>query len=216
MAEFFIKIISEVILGLFKWLVIYLVLYPLYYLVWCPLYYVVLYPLYYVLLRPFIFKINKIINFLAKGAVRILFYKKKQLFLTIILFPFALGALITEGMFPLGIAALGLNWWIIGIYPFNKKNKVNEADKTSIDTSNKGLDEALILASFAAIQNGVIDTETDKAVLAAFQKFSSKTQDLESTQNYLNGLSEDQITGVVSNVKGILHEVESVNSENDK
>ena len=201
MAGFFSKIISSLlllILKLLKWLVIYLVLYPLYY----------------VILYPFIFVINKIIGFLARGTVRILLYKKKQIFLTIILLPLAIGALIIEGMFPVGIVILGFNWWIIGIYPFNKKSKVNKEGKTSIDTSNKGLDEALILASFAAIQNGVIDTETDEAVLAAFQRFSSKTQDLESTQNYLNGLSEDQITGVVSNVKGILHEVEFVNSEN--
>ena len=75
-------------------------------------------------------------------------------------------------------------------------------------------DELLIIGSFHSIQSGLATTEVDEAVLAAFQRYSSETQDLDSVQEYLENLSETQITGVVSSVKGILHEMEFVKIEN--
>lgn len=51
-------------------------------------------------------------------------------------------------------------------------------------------------------------------VLAAFKRYSKETQDMGSVREYLNGMSKDQIGGVVSNVKGILHEMKFVRVEN--
>ena len=75
-------------------------------------------------------------------------------------------------------------------------------------------DELLIIGAFIDIKNGFVTTETNQAVLAAFRRYSSETQDLESVRTYLDALSEEQITGVVSSVKGILHEMEFVRMEN--
>ena len=79
------------------------------------------------------------------------------------------------------------------------------------------LDEALIVASVGAVWGGrhlSQLTEQDEVVLAAFARYSGQTQDLEATSEYLRGMSEDQLLGVVSNVKGILHEMEYVRYEN--
>ena len=76
------------------------------------------------------------------------------------------------------------------------------------------LDEIMIIGSFVAIRDGYDLTETDGAVLAAFQRYSGETQDIESIRDYLGQLSDAQIGGVVSNVKGILHEMEYVRIEN--
>ncbi len=75
-------------------------------------------------------------------------------------------------------------------------------------------DELAIIASLQAIRDGFESTEQDQAVLAAFRRYSGKTQDIDSVRDYLNALSENQIVGVVSNVKGILHEMEFVSLEN--
>ncbi len=75
-------------------------------------------------------------------------------------------------------------------------------------------DEIMIIESLAAIRDGSGLTETDEAVLAAFQRCSGETQDIESIRDYLGELSDAQIGGVVSNVKGILHEMEYVRIEN--
>ena len=87
-------------------------------------------------------------------------------------------------------------------------------EKTIIRFLKTNLDEMLILASFQSIQGGFFDIETNEMIIAAFKRYSKDTQDPESIQNYLNNLSEEQITGVVSNVKGILHEMEFVKLEN--
>ena len=87
-------------------------------------------------------------------------------------------------------------------------------EKTIVRFLKTNLDEMLILASFQSIQGGFFDIETNEMIIAAFKRYSKDTQDPESIQNYLNNLSEEQITGVVSNVKGILHEMEFVKLEN--
>lgn len=74
-------------------------------------------------------------------------------------------------------------------------------------------DELAIMMSLVAVRDS-IETEQDMAVLAAFQRYSGKTQKIDDVRSYLNGLSEDQIAGVVHNVKGILHEMEFVRIEN--
>ena len=76
------------------------------------------------------------------------------------------------------------------------------------------LDGILVMGSLLSIRGEGITSEVDEAVLAAFQRYSPDTQGLSSVQNYLSGLSGDQIVGVVSNVKGILHEMEFVKMEN--
>ncbi len=92
-------------------------------------------------------------------------------------------------------------------FEFSKENKTIKFIETNFD-------ELLIIASFQSIQHGFVNAEADEAVLAAFKRYSSDTQDLESVQRYLNDMSEEQISGVVSNVKGILHEMEFVRIEN--
>ena len=92
-------------------------------------------------------------------------------------------------------------------------NQLKSGNKT-VQFIKTNFDEILIIGAFESIRGGFGTTETDQAVLAAFQRYSSQTQDLDSVQNYLNDLSEDQITGVVSSVKGILHEMEFVKIEN--
>lgn len=87
-------------------------------------------------------------------------------------------------------------------------------ESSTVKFVKKNFDEVLIISAFASIQNGFGTTETDQAVLAAFQRYSSQTQDIESVRTYLDGLSDEQITGVVSSVKGILHEMEFVKIEN--
>lgn len=91
--------------------------------------------------------------------------------------------------------------------------KTGFADKVarSIETN---IDEILIVGSLAAVRDGSRLSETDEAVLAAFRRYSGETQDIESVRDYLSGLSEAEIGGVVSNVKGILHEMEYVRIEN--
>ena len=87
-------------------------------------------------------------------------------------------------------------------------------DEPVITFIKTNFDEAMIVASFLSIQEGYGDTEVDEVVLAAFQRYSDDTQDFESVQNYLSEFDEDSISGVVSNVKGILHEMEFVRMEN--
>ena len=87
-------------------------------------------------------------------------------------------------------------------------------ESSTVKFIKTNFDELLIIGAFASIQNGFGTSKIDEAVLSAFQRYSSKTQDLESVQTYLDSLSEEQITGVVSSVKGILHEMEFVKIEN--
>ena len=84
----------------------------------------------------------------------------------------------------------------------------------TINFVRTNLDELAILASFESIRTGFGVTEYDQAVLEAFKRYSDKTQDMESVRDYLEGMTEEQILGVISNVKGILHEIEFVRMEN--
>jgi hypothetical protein len=81
------------------------------------------------------------------------------------------------------------------------------------------LEEPLILASlgkmaFLGMENL---TETDQAVLAAFRRSSTDLHDVgsEEISAYLRGLDEEALPGIVSNTKGILHEMQFVELENE-
>lgn len=58
------------------------------------------------------------------------------------------------------------------------------------------------------------DPDLSEAVLSAFQRYSGHTQTWAEIESHLEGMTEDQLAGVVSNVKGILHEMEFVRIEN--
>jgi len=82
----------------------------------------------------------------------------------------------------------------------------------------KNLDEAGILAALGNIKVAEkLDSlkEQDQLILEAFKRYSNSTQSLDEIQNYLEGMTESQIPGVVNNVKGILHELEFVSMENE-
>src|SRR5210317_579136 len=82
---------------------------------------------------------------------------------------------------------------------------------------SRRFDEATILASLAkiAFQADTELTEQDFTALAALRR-SSPDWDLtlEETSQRLASYSEEQIAGLVNNVKGILHEMEFVQIEN--
>lgn len=75
-------------------------------------------------------------------------------------------------------------------------------------------DEFSILSSLLYIQGLGSPAESYDAVLSAFRRYSGETQTTEEVANYLEGLSEHQVPGVVSAIKGILHEMEFVRLEN--
>lgn len=75
-------------------------------------------------------------------------------------------------------------------------------------------DDITIITSLQLIRNGKKLSETDSIVLAAFQRYSNSTNNLEETVSYLQSMSDEQLVGVISNVKGILHEMEYVRLEN--
>ena len=81
------------------------------------------------------------------------------------------------------------------------------------------LEEPLILASLArvAFSGAVGLSDTDQAVLAAFRRSSDTLRDAgpEEISTYLRGLDEDALPGIVSNTKGILHEMQFVSVENE-
>lgn len=75
-------------------------------------------------------------------------------------------------------------------------------------------DELSILSSLLYIQGLGSPSESYDAVLSAFRRYSGETQTATEVANYLDGLSEHQVPGVVSAIKGILHEMEFVRLEN--
>lgn len=81
------------------------------------------------------------------------------------------------------------------------------------------LEEPLILASLARMAfTGPSDlSDTDYAVLAAFRRSSNVLHDAdpEDVGAYLRGVDEDALPGIVSNTKGILHEMRFVEIENE-
>ncbi|MBE0595841.1 MAG: hypothetical protein IH614_01075 [Desulfuromonadales bacterium] len=73
------------------------------------------------------------------------------------------------------------------------------------------------LATVAITEEISVLSEKEHAVLAALRRSNSSLQDVSypEIQDYLRGLNETQIPGLVSNVKGILHEMEFVRLENE-
>ena len=101
----------------------------------------------------------------------------------------------------------------------HKKNKEkfefpNEPLNESIKFLKTNFDDIIIITSLQLIRNGEKLSERDSIVLAAFQRYSHSTNNLEETVSYLQSMSDEQLVGVVSNVKGILHEMEYVRLEN--
>ena len=78
----------------------------------------------------------------------------------------------------------------------------------------KNIEEKTILAIFTKIKIEEALTIGDKLVLEAFQRYSPALEDPNVLREYLSNLSDAQLNGVASNVKGILHELEFVTKEN--
>ncbi len=92
------------------------------------------------------------------------------------------------------------------------------SSKPKIEYLKKNFEEISILAVLTrlALDELIEPTIDDEMVIQAFRR--SKTDlhgaSLEEIGNYLSNMDEDSIGGVVSNVKGILHEMEWVAMEN--
>ena len=84
----------------------------------------------------------------------------------------------------------------------------------------KNFDSAAIVSALSAVAL-TDDTEDledrDHAILAALRRSNTLLENapLPEIQAYLRGLDDDQVPGLVSNVKGILHEMEFVRVENE-
>jgi hypothetical protein len=94
------------------------------------------------------------------------------------------------------------------------------SDAKCIHYLRTNFDSAAIVAALLAValtdEPGNLE-ERDLAILAALRRSNSMLEDasLSEIQHYLRGLDEEQILGLVSNVKGILHEMEFVRIENE-
>lgn len=81
------------------------------------------------------------------------------------------------------------------------------------------LEEPLILASLGKIGFSGTDnlTDADQAVLAAFRRSSTELHEASPPEVgvYLRNLDEEALPGIVSNTKGILHEMQFVELENE-
>ena len=79
----------------------------------------------------------------------------------------------------------------------------------------KNIEEKTILAIFAKVKASEALTLGDRLVLDAFKRYSPQLSDESTLREYLSNLSDIQLQGVSSNVKGILHELEFVARENN-
>jgi hypothetical protein len=84
----------------------------------------------------------------------------------------------------------------------------------------KNFDSAAIVAALSTIAltgDAEALSEGDHAILAALRRSNSALENapLPEIQDYLRSLDEEQVPGLISNVKGILHEMEFVRIEND-
>ena len=83
----------------------------------------------------------------------------------------------------------------------------------------KNADEAAIIAAMAAVaQRGMTDlSDQELMVLSALKRANPSLADFSITdiQAYLSNLEENQISGLVSSTKGVLHEMEFVRMENE-
>jgi hypothetical protein len=108
------------------------------------------------------------------------------------------------------------------------KNRTSKVKRSrTMSTTPKGLqylrknfDSTAIVATLStvALTNDTSELEDgDLAVMAALRRSNSMLENapLPEVQNYLRNLDEDQIPGLVSNVKGILHEMEFARVENE-
>lgn len=81
------------------------------------------------------------------------------------------------------------------------------------------LEEPLIIAALGhiAFSNVKNLSETDEAVMAALRRSTNSLHDAapEEISTYLRGLDDDALPGIVSNTKGILHEMQFVALENE-
>lgn len=84
----------------------------------------------------------------------------------------------------------------------------------------KNFDSAAIVTALSAValtdEAGDL-SEGDHAILAALRRSNTVLEDapLPEVQDYLRGLDDEQVPGLISNVKGILHEMEFVRVENE-
>jgi len=91
--------------------------------------------------------------------------------------------------------------------------------KAAVRYLRTNLDEALIIGSLGSMAFSGMDalSESDLAVLAALRRSTNELQDAdpEAIREYLQGMDEESLPGLVSNVKGILHEMQFVALENE-
>ena len=99
-----------------------------------------------------------------------------------------------------------------------KYGKLKMPLKPKIEFLKKNLDEIAILGILSKVANDklFVPTIDDEMVLQAFRRYKTDFQSasLEEMGDYLNAMDENSISGVVNNVKGILHEYEWVSMEN--
>jgi hypothetical protein len=84
----------------------------------------------------------------------------------------------------------------------------------------KNFDDLAILTAFGRIlvaDEPIALAESEYQVLAAIERSTNDLHDasFSQVQDYLQGYDEDQIGGLVSNIKGIYHELEFVKFENE-
>jgi hypothetical protein len=90
----------------------------------------------------------------------------------------------------------------------------------AVSYAQKNFDEVAIigaLASLAFSDNATELSDTNLAVLAVLRRSNQSLADssLSEIGDYLQNFDTEQITGLISNVKGILHEMEFVRIENE-
>ncbi len=94
-----------------------------------------------------------------------------------------------------------------------------ESSNPAIHIIRRNIDEAAILAVLAKLnlQQFTAQTEIDEMVLAALRRSSEafRNADIETTAEMLADYDADQVVGLTSNVKGILHELEFARIENE-
>jgi len=83
----------------------------------------------------------------------------------------------------------------------------------------KNIDKTLVLGGLASLafdQSGVLSPD-DELVLQSLRRAVPETQtfDLSQIQDYLQSLDDDQLVGLANNVKGVLHEIQFVEIENE-
>lgn len=87
-----------------------------------------------------------------------------------------------------------------------------------IEYLKKNFDSIAILGVFSKVTLGNLKelSVDDELVIQAFRRSKNEfeTASLDEIGEYLSGMDEDSIQGVVSNVKGILNEIEYVSMEN--